>query len=103
VLVRVNRELNGGFRPGLFRHRAVWNDRESRIEMHLESLIAQAVPIRDLGLTVDFRRGESIHTENSYKFTPDTAARLLERGGFAVRQSWTDAQRWFGVYLAEAA
>jgi L-histidine Nalpha-methyltransferase len=103
VLVRVNRELGGGFRPGLFRHRAVWNERESRIEMHLESLIAQTVPIRDLGLTVDFRRGESIHTENSYKFTPETAARLLERGGFAVRQSWTDEKRWFGVYLAEAA
>jgi L-histidine Nalpha-methyltransferase len=103
VLVRVNRELGGGFRPGLFRHRAVWNERESRIEMHLESLIAQTVPIRDLGLSVDFRRGESIHTENSYKFTPETAARLLERGGFAVRQSWTDEKRWFGVYLAEAA
>ena len=103
VLVRVNRELSGGFRPGLFRHRAVWNERESRIEMHLESLITQAVPIRDLGLTVDFRRGESIHTENSYKFTPESAARLLERGGFAVRQAWTDARRWFGVYLAEAA
>ena len=103
ALVRVNRELGGGFRPGLFRHRAVWNERESRIEMHLESLITQTVPIRDLGLSVDFRRGESIHTENSYKFTPETAGRLLERGGFTLRQSWTDAQRWFGVYLAEAA
>jgi L-histidine Nalpha-methyltransferase len=102
VLVRVNRELGGGFRPGIFRHRAVWNERGSRIEMHLESLIAQTVPIRDLGLTVDFRRGESIHTENSYKFTPETAARMLERGGFTVRQSWTDEKRWFGVYLAEA-
>jgi L-histidine Nalpha-methyltransferase len=103
MLVRVNRELSGGFRPGLFRHRAVWNERESRIEMHLESLIAQAVTIRDLGLTVDFRRGESIHTENSYKFTPETAAQMMDSGGFAVRHSWTDAQRWFGVYLAEAA
>jgi L-histidine Nalpha-methyltransferase len=102
MLVRVNRELGGRFRPGLFRHRAVWNERASRVEMHLESLIAQAVTIGDLGLTVDFRRGESIHTENSYKFTPDTAAALLERGGFAVRQSWTDQRRWFGVYLAEA-
>jgi uncharacterized SAM-dependent methyltransferase len=61
------------------------------------------VPIRDLGLTADFRRGEGIHTENSYKFTPETAAQLLERGGFAVRESWTDRKRWFGVYLAEAA
>ena len=103
ALWRVNRELGGGFRPGLFRHRAMWNERESRIEMHLESLITQTVPIRDLGLSVDFRRGESIHTENSYKFTPETAGRMLERGGFTVRQSWTDEKRWFGVYLAEAA
>ncbi|HTW48658.1 MAG TPA: L-histidine N(alpha)-methyltransferase [Acidobacteriaceae bacterium] len=103
ILVRINRELGAAFRPGIFRHRAVWNERASRIEMHLESLIAQAVPIRELGMTVDFRRGESIHTENSYKFTPETAERLLERGGFAVRQSWTDEKRWFGAYLAEAA
>ena len=102
ALVRVNRELDGGFRPGLFQHRAVWNDRESRIEMHLESLIAQAAPIRELGLTVDFRRGESIHTENSYKFTRETVGGLLERGGFAIESSWSDARGWFGVYLAEA-
>lgn len=102
ALVRINRELEGEFRPGLFRHRAIWNERASRIEMHLESLIAQAVRIRALGLTVDFRRGESIHTENSYKFTAETASGMLERSGFAVRQSWSDSQRWYGVYLADA-
>jgi uncharacterized SAM-dependent methyltransferase len=103
VLVRIARELGARFRPGLFRHRAVWNDRESRVEMHLESLVAQEVAIPLLDLTVSFRRGESIHTENSYKFTRDSATSLLARSGFAVRQSWTDAKRWFGVYLAEAA
>ncbi|HZZ38100.1 MAG TPA: L-histidine N(alpha)-methyltransferase [Acidobacteriaceae bacterium] len=103
VLVRIARELGARFRPGLFRHRAVWNDRESRVEMHLESLVAQEVAIPLLDLTVSFRRGESIHTENSYKFTRDSATSLLARSGFAVRQDWTDAKRWFGVYLAEAA
>ncbi|MGC2638256.1 MAG: L-histidine N(alpha)-methyltransferase [Acidobacteriaceae bacterium] len=103
ALVRINRELEGAFRPRLFRHRAIWNERESRIEMHLESLIAQAVAIRALDLAVDFRRGESIHTENCYKFTPDAVARLFASCGFAPRRSWTDAKRWYGVYLAEAA
>lgn len=103
VLVRIRRELEAGFRPRLFRHRAVWNERESRVEMHLESLVAQEVAIPTLDLTVSFRRGESIHTENSYKFTQDSATSLLARSGFAVRHDWTDDRRWYGVYLAEAA
>lgn len=103
LLVRIRRELGGDLRPGLFRHRAWWNDAASRIEMHLESLITQEIAIQALDLRVSFRRGETIHTENSYKFTPPTAEALLERGGFAPKQSWTDAKRWFGVYLAEAA
>ena len=103
MLVRIRRELDAKFRPGLFRHRACWNDRESRIEMHLESLITQEVAIPALELTVGFRRGESIHTENSYKFTPERVEALLGRAGFAVRKSWTDAKKWFGVYLAEVA
>ena len=103
MLVRIKRELGAEFRPGLFRHRAVWNERASRVEMHLESLVAQEVAIPSLDLTVSFRRGESIHTENSYKFTRDSAASLLARSGFAVRSDWTDERGWFGVYLAEAA
>jgi len=102
MLVRIRRELGAEFRPGLFRHRAVWNERESRMEMHLESLVMQEVAIPALELTVSFRRGESIHTENSYKFTPETTGALLGRGGFQVKQSWTDSRGWFGVYLAEA-
>jgi L-histidine Nalpha-methyltransferase len=103
MLTRIRRELGANFRPGLFRHHACWNDREARIEMHLESLVAQEITIPALDLTVGFRRGESIHTENSYKFTPESVAALLSRAGFAVRQDWTDPKRWFGVYLAEAA
>lgn len=102
VLERIKRELGGNWRPGLFRHRAWWNDQVARMEMHLESLVAQEIAIPALDLKVNFRRGETIHTESSYKFTPETAGALLERGGFAVRQSWTDEKRWFGVYLAEA-
>ena len=101
MLERIKRELGGNLRPGLFRHRAVWNEQVARIEMHLESLVAQEVTIPALDLAVSFRRGESIHTESSYKFTPESAGALLERGGFAVRHAWTDEKRWFGVYLAE--
>lgn len=102
ILTRIRRELGADFRPRLFRHRAWWNDRESRIEMHLESLVSQEISIPALELKVNFRRGESIHTENSYKFTPESVASLLGRSGFAVRREWTDAKNWFGVYLAEA-
>ncbi len=103
MLVRIKRELGAKFRPGLFRHRACWNERESRIEMHLESLVTQEVAIPALDLQVSFGRGESIHTENSYKFTPDRVGEMLGRAGFAVRQEWSDAKRWFGVYLAEGS
>ncbi len=102
VLARINAELGANFRPRLFRHRALWNDRECRMEMHLESLVAQEIRIPALDLAVRFRRGESVHTENSYKFTPDAVSALLTRGGFAPRRHWTDARGWFGVYLSEA-
>jgi L-histidine N-alpha-methyltransferase len=103
ILTRLNRELGACFRPTLFRHRARWNDRESRIEMHLESLIAQRVEIVALDMTVGFRRGETIHTENSYKFTAESATALMTRSGFEPMRLWTDPRRWFGVYLARAA
>lgn len=100
VLARMNRELGANFNPKLFRHRARWNDERSRIEMHLESLIAQHASVRALELEVRFARGETIHTENSYKFTLESVVSILERAGFSMMQRWTDEQDWFGVYLA---
>ena len=102
VLVRINRELSADFNARLFRHRARWNEGHSRIEMHLESLIRQQVTIRALDLEVKFARGETIHTENSYKFTRESIVIILERAGFALNQCWTDEREWFGVYLATA-
>jgi L-histidine N-alpha-methyltransferase len=102
VLARINRELGGNFNARLFHHRARWNQEHSRIEMHLESLIAQQVTIQALDLEVKFRRGETIHTENSYKFTRDGVVSMLERSGFDLAQCWTDEREWFGVYLATA-
>jgi len=102
VLTRINRELGGNFNTKLFRHGARWNQEHSRIEMHLESLIVQQVRIEALDLDVKFARGETIHTENSYKFTQQGLVSMLERAGFGLTQSWTDERGWFGVYLATA-
>jgi dimethylhistidine N-methyltransferase len=100
LLVRINRELDGNFNPQLFRHQARWNEEHSRIEMHLESLLPQRVAVRALDMEVRFSRGETIHTENSYKFTDQRVLSLLTRAGFRLRKQWSDANRWFTVYLA---
>jgi L-histidine N-alpha-methyltransferase len=102
LLTRINRELDANFNPQLFRHQARWNEQQSRIEMHLESLLAQKVEVRALDLQVKFRLGETIHTENSYKFTDQRVVTLLSRAGFKLRQQWSDAKGWFTVYLAVA-
>jgi L-histidine N-alpha-methyltransferase len=103
MLVRINRELDANFNPQLFRHQARWNEQQSRIEMHLESLLAQKVTMRALDLQVRFKLGETIHTENSYKFTDQRVVALLTRAGFRLRQQWSDAKGWFTVYLAVAS
>jgi len=100
ILGRINRELGANFNTRLFRHRAKWNVERSRIEIYLDSMVAQQVSIPALELEVRFARGESIHTENSYKFTAESIAAIVERAGFGIRQSWTDERDWFGVYLA---
>src|ERR1700753_77912 len=103
VLTRINRELEGKSDLRLFRHQARWNAQQSRVEMHLESLRAQKIAIRALDLEVRFLPGETIHTENSYKFTDKSVLELLTRAGFRLRQQWSDAEKWFTVYLAAAS
>jgi dimethylhistidine N-methyltransferase len=102
VLSRINQELGGGFDLGAFRHRARWNRERGRIEMHLESLREQTVPIRDLGLEVRFAAGETIHTESSYKLDPGQVAEMAAGGGFAVRRTWTDRRGQFASILLGA-
>jgi L-histidine Nalpha-methyltransferase len=100
VLARINRQLGADFDLMKFRHKVRWNGEHSRIEMHLESLMAHDVSIGALDLSVAFRRGETIHTENSYKYTSQGVQHLLTQTGFTVFEDWTDAHRWFGVFLA---
>jgi L-histidine Nalpha-methyltransferase len=100
ILVRLNRELDANFNVETFAHRARWNAAESRIEMHLESLIPQTVHIA--GEAIAFAKGETIHTENSYKFTAASLAALLDASGFAPTQTWHDPNHRFAVTLAKA-
>jgi L-histidine N-alpha-methyltransferase len=101
VLVRLNRELGADFNVDAFTHRARWNGPCSRIEMHLESLCAQTVHFA--GQRIEFAAGETIHTENSYKFTERTLTALLEGSGFAVERVFHDPAQTFAVTLAVAA
>jgi dimethylhistidine N-methyltransferase len=106
VLTRLNRDLGSDFNTENFRHKVLWNPAESRIEMHLESLIAQRVhlPANDFGpaLAVNFAAGETIHTENSYKFTTAAVQSLLASASFKTVKSWQDPQHLFAVTLATA-
>ena len=100
MLARLNRELGARFDLDAFRHRACWNAAASRMEMHLDSLRAQEVWIEALGRSVPFEAGESIHTENSYKFTQGMAGDILGGAGFDGFQTWKDPQGWFSLHLA---
>jgi L-histidine N-alpha-methyltransferase len=102
ILVRLNRELEGDFDLEGFAHRAVWNEAESRIEMHLESRAAQRVRLAALDMEVDFAAGERMHTESSYKYRTGEAVSLLAEAGFAAAGSWTDGRGWFEVCLGRA-
>ena len=72
------------------------------MEMHLVSRKKQQVWVAGIDLRVEFEAGESIHTENSYKFTPGAAEALLKKAGFAPETTWTDERKWFAVVLARA-
>ena len=100
ILGRLNRELDADFNLDLFRHVALWNRRDSRMEIYLESLARQTVFIPALDMDLSFEPGERIHTENSYKYTSDMIESLLQQGGFKLEQSWCDRKHWFGVHLA---
>jgi dimethylhistidine N-methyltransferase len=96
LLRRINRELDGDFDLDAFAHRAFYDGTAGRIEMHLVSALDQKV--RVAGQVVGFRAGESIHTENSYKYSIDGFQDLARAAGFVVEQLWTDPQSLFSVH-----
>jgi L-histidine N-alpha-methyltransferase len=102
LLARINRELGGDFDLRKFAHRAIYNDSQSRIEMHLVSREPQRVRIRAINLNIHFDAAETIHTENSYKFDAEQLAALARDTGFALRQTWRDAAQRFSFNLLTA-
>ncbi|MFZ5719501.1 MAG: ergothioneine biosynthesis protein EgtB [Pseudomonadota bacterium] len=97
LLSRINRELGGDFDLDAFEHRAVWNAGESRIEMHLASRKAQAVQVA--GRRFAFEAGETIHTENSYKFTVDGFAEMAAGAGWRLEDRWVSEDPAFALLL----
>lgn len=101
LLLRLNRELDADIDLAGFRHLAIWNKQESRIEMHLVSTRSQRLRIPKAGVDVTLGEGERIWTESSYKYEPIEITRLLERCGLAVRSQWVDHDAGFALTAAE--
>lgn len=99
LLARLNRELGADFRLETFAHHAFYNAEDGRIEMHLVSRMRQQVQVA--GVTVRFEAGESLHTENSYKYAPQEFEALAARAGFVFRQGWQDSEGLFAVQFYE--
>lgn len=99
VLARINRELGGNFDLRGFRHHAFYNETVGRVEIYIESLRDQTVAISELGIQVQFREGEQIHTENSYKYDSTDISRLANETGFTCAQTWLDQKRQFSSNL----
>ncbi|MBI1328634.1 MAG: L-histidine N(alpha)-methyltransferase [Alphaproteobacteria bacterium] len=97
VLARINRELGGDFDLDAFAHLAVWNAEGSRIEMHLVSLKAQTVTVS--GRSFEFAEGETIHTENSHKYTIARFTEMAALAGWRIERRWTSEAPEFAVLL----
>ncbi|MET0875800.1 MAG: L-histidine N(alpha)-methyltransferase [Tardiphaga sp.] len=96
LLTRINRELGANFDVSAFEHHAFYNREKSRIEMHLASMKRQKV--RLCGETIDFRAGETIHTENSYKYSVESFGAMARGSGWRPIEVWTDADKCFSVH-----
>jgi L-histidine Nalpha-methyltransferase len=103
ILQRINRELGGHFDLSLFDHTALYNSRHRRIEMHLRSNKRQTVLIRNLNMAFEFEKEETIHTENSYKYSIEQLDTLFRTAGFTLVKRWCDAREWFSISLLRAA
>jgi dimethylhistidine N-methyltransferase len=99
LLARINRELGADFEPERFEHRAFYNEAAGRVEMHLVSRCAQRVRVN--GHVLEFVAGEGIHTESSYKYTPQEFRALAATAGFHPLRCWTDSRSLFSVHYLE--
>ena len=95
LLRRLNHELDSTFDVEQFRHKAVYNREEGRVEMHLVSLSDQKVEVGEREIL--FKEGESVHTENSYKYGAEEFADLLS-DHYTLENRWTDSRNWFNIF-----
>ena len=101
VLNRIRDELDSDIDPGSFEHDAFYNPERGRIEMHLVSRRPQSVRVEDR--VFEFGEGETIHTENSYKYSIEEFAEMAAAAGFRQQRVWTDESRLFSVQLLQTA
>lgn len=101
LLTRINRELNGEFDPELFDHQARYNEEQGRMESYLVSRKQQDILVNDI--SIHFAEAESIHTENSYKYSIDEFHGLAREGGFDAQEVWLDDNELFSVHYLKKA
>jgi L-histidine Nalpha-methyltransferase len=102
LLLRINRELGAAIDLDGFLHRVVWNEKESRVEMHLVARSDQVISIPRAHLDVRLRQGDLIWTESSYKYVPEKVNGLLQACGFMPTVQWIDRDDRFALTMAEA-
>ena len=99
LLTRINRELSGTIDTDAFDHKAIWNADAARVEMHLVS--KRDIEFSVSGQAFKMKAGETIHTENSHKFTIQRFSELAESAGLTVKRDWSDAHGYFTLYWLE--
>lgn len=97
ILSVANELLESDFDPGMFDHKAFYNQEKQRIEMHLQARRNMSVSCNSNGSRIKLKEGETIHTENSHKFSPEQIEQLGEAGGLGVKAIYPDSKAWFGV------
>ena len=95
LLKRINKELKANFDIKSFKHSAIYNKSKSRIEMHLISLKNQKVKVHNKNF--HFKKGETIHTESSHKYSPKSFNQLAKKSGWKVKKIRTDLNRQFSI------
>jgi L-histidine Nalpha-methyltransferase len=103
LLTRINRELRGEFDLNSFVHRAFYNSFDERVEMHIVSTKDQQVYVGRLNQTYSFDKNETIHTENSYKYSSEQIRQMAEEGEFVIKGNYFDTKKWFNVVLFSPA
>jgi dimethylhistidine N-methyltransferase len=100
LILRINQELGGNFDVSAFKHKALYNETKGRIELHLVSLKQQTVNVQ--GFKFTFKKGETIHTENSYKYHTKEFTSLAEEAGFTTIKTWVDEKQLFSLHYLKA-